>query len=130
MFTRLDYSSALEYSIIRRYTNIVYYYYYNNFSLNHFSSIDYFIITHNIYASIISNNVINEVTDPSNHNAILLSFSLNINLAPKVKDNCDLFNSNPLWKRASDNSIQEYTYTFDKFLSEIDTHSHRFVTMY
>ena len=24
MFTRLDYSSALEYSIIRRYTNIVY----------------------------------------------------------------------------------------------------------
>ena len=29
MFTRLDYSSALEYSIIRRYINIVYYYYYN-----------------------------------------------------------------------------------------------------
>ena len=28
MFTRLDYSSALEYSIIRRYTNSVYYYYY------------------------------------------------------------------------------------------------------
>ena len=27
MFTRLDYSSALENSIIRRYTNIVYYYY-------------------------------------------------------------------------------------------------------
>ena len=29
MFTILDYSSALEYSIIRRYTNIVYYYYTN-----------------------------------------------------------------------------------------------------
>ena len=28
MFTILDYSSVLEYSIIRRYTNIVYYYYY------------------------------------------------------------------------------------------------------
>ena len=28
MFTILDYSRALEYSIIRRYTNIVYYYYY------------------------------------------------------------------------------------------------------
>ena len=28
MFTILDYSSALEYNIIRRYTNIVYYYYY------------------------------------------------------------------------------------------------------
>ena len=28
MFTILDYSSALEYSIIRRYPNIVYYYYY------------------------------------------------------------------------------------------------------
>ena len=42
-------------------------------------------------------------------------FSLDINLASKVKDNCDLFNSNPLWKRASDNNIQEYTYTFDKF---------------
>ena len=30
MFTILDYSSALEYSIIRRYTNIVYYYYYKS----------------------------------------------------------------------------------------------------
>ena len=30
-----------------------------------------------------------------------------------MKDNCDLFNSNPLWKRASDNNIQEYTYIFD-----------------
>ena len=29
MFTRLDYPSALEYSIIRHYTNIVYYYYFN-----------------------------------------------------------------------------------------------------
>ena len=28
MLTRLDYSSALEYSIIKRYANIVYYYYY------------------------------------------------------------------------------------------------------
>ena len=28
MFTRLDYSRTLEYSIIRRYTNFVYYYYY------------------------------------------------------------------------------------------------------
>ena len=28
MFIILDYSSALEYSIIRRYTNIIYYYYY------------------------------------------------------------------------------------------------------
>ena len=28
MFTILDYSSTLGYSIIRRYTNIVYYYYY------------------------------------------------------------------------------------------------------
>ena len=28
MFTILNYSSALEYSIIKRYTNIVYYYYY------------------------------------------------------------------------------------------------------
>ena len=35
MFTRLDYSSALEYSIIRRYTNIVYYYYYNFSNLSY-----------------------------------------------------------------------------------------------
>ena len=92
---------------------------YNNISLNHFSSIDHFIITQNIYDSIISNNVINDVTNMSNHNAILLSFSLNINLAPKVKDKCDLFNCTHLWKRASNNNIQEYTYTFDKCLGEI-----------
>ena len=52
-------------------------------------------------------------TNKDYYNAILLSFSLNINLAPKVKDNCDLFNSNPLWKHVSDNNIQEYTYTFE-----------------
>ena len=78
-------------------------------------------LLHNIYDSIISNNVINEVTNPSNNNAILLSFSLNTNLTPKVKDKCDLLNCTPLWlwKRTSNNNIQEYTYTFDKSLSEI-----------
>ena len=35
MFTILDYSSALEYSIIRRYTYIVYYYYYTLIKLVH-----------------------------------------------------------------------------------------------
>ena len=45
---------------------------YTNFSFNRSSSINHFIITHNIYDSIISNNVINEVTNISNHNAILL----------------------------------------------------------
>ena len=34
---------------------------YNNLSSNHFPSINHVIITHNIYDSIISNNVINEV---------------------------------------------------------------------
>ena len=86
---------------------------------NNFSSIDHFIITQNIYDSIISNNVTNEVTNLSNHTAILLSFSLNINRTPKVKDKCDLFNCTHLWKCASNNNIQEYTYTFDKCLSEI-----------
>ena len=33
MFTILDYSSALEYSIIRRYTNNIYYYKYDILSL-------------------------------------------------------------------------------------------------
>ena len=36
VFTILDYSSALEYSIIRRYTNIVYYYYYVIYTLSNF----------------------------------------------------------------------------------------------
>ena len=37
MFTILDYSSALEYNIIRRYTNIVYYYYYVGLGLGVFT---------------------------------------------------------------------------------------------
>ena len=39
MFTILDYSSALEYSIIRHYTNIVYYYYYVNVILIDFEEV-------------------------------------------------------------------------------------------
>ena len=41
MFTRLDYSSALEYSIIRRYTNILYYYYYHGNIVDSIFSLKY-----------------------------------------------------------------------------------------
>ena len=50
MFTILDYSSALEYSIIRRYTNIVYYYMFTR--LDYSSALEYSIIrryTNNVY---------------------------------------------------------------------------------
>ena len=43
MFTIVDYSSALEYSIIRRYTNIVYYYYYYKISMIRFLVISIFL---------------------------------------------------------------------------------------
>ena len=42
MFTILDYSSALEYSIIRSYTNIVYYYYYYTFIQAHIPTLGNF----------------------------------------------------------------------------------------
>ena len=40
MFTRLDYSSALEYSIIRHYTNIIYYYY-NMYYIGSYLTLDH-----------------------------------------------------------------------------------------
>ena len=44
MFTILDYSSALEYSIIRRYTNIVYYYYLAACDPNYFLAINRILV--------------------------------------------------------------------------------------
>ena len=48
MFTILDYSSALEYGIIRRYTNIVYYYYNQPFYWNKTLFLMYLLLTLNL----------------------------------------------------------------------------------
>ena len=49
---------------------------YTNFSLNHMSCIDNFIVTENVFDSIVSNNVIVDPTNPSNHNSVVLFRSL------------------------------------------------------
>ena len=51
---------------------------YSNLSLNHFSCIDHFIVTNNIFDCITANMVISEVTNPSNHDAMLVAFNFNI----------------------------------------------------
>ena len=46
---------------------------YTNFSLNHMSCIDHFIVTENVFDSIVSNNIIADQIIPSNHNSVVLS---------------------------------------------------------
>ena len=59
MFAILDYSRALEYSIIRRYTNIVYYYYYYILFAKYLSeSYHYFIFMKSGLLSFCFNNSI------------------------------------------------------------------------
>ena len=51
---------------------------YTNFSLNHMSCIDHFIVTENVFDSIVSNNVIVDPTNPSNHNSVTINRRIKI----------------------------------------------------
>ena len=58
MFIILDYSSALEYSIIRRYTNIVYYYYYYiSCRMDLKINVDPLMISHHTFKNAIIQNI-------------------------------------------------------------------------
>ena len=60
--TSWDHASALKFTYV-------------NHSLQHKSCIDNFIVTKNIFDSIIGNIVLFEITNPSNHNGIQLTIT-------------------------------------------------------
>ena len=52
---------------------------YCNFALHHFSCIDHFIMSKNVFDSISKHNVLSDVQNPSSHIILSLSFEFKIN---------------------------------------------------
>ena len=77
-------------------------------SLNHFSCIDHFIVTNNVYDSIINSNVIFDTTNPSNHSIIYMSFDFTVNFKSELAFNNKNVNSRLLWSKATEYYISNY----------------------
>ena len=92
---------------------------YCNLSLNHFSTIDHFLVTHNVFDCITANKVINEVTNPSTHCFIYMSFNFNVNLRPIPIEKAIHNNSNYLWSAASSGDLVNYNNILNDKLSSI-----------
>ena len=70
------------------------------------SRIDHLIVTENIFDSIVSNNVIVDPTNPSNHNSVVLSvncFTLSVVVHDHVMSNESRSDCN--WKNSSPYSV-------------------------
>ena len=88
-------------------------------SLNHFSCIDHFIVTNNVYDSIINSNVIFDTTNPSNHNIIYMSFDFTVNFKSELAFNNNNVNSRLLWSKATEYDISNYVNILNDNLNSI-----------
>lgn len=92
---------------------------YCNLALNHFSCIDHFIVSQNVFDCILSHHVICQVENPSTHNIVSLSLDICIHhstLLPKPKM---LHNIPCNWSKASPEDINRYTQILNNKLNVI-----------
>ena len=88
-------------------------------SLNHFSCNDHFIVTNNVYDSIINSNVIFDTTNPSNHNIIYLLFDFTVNFKSALAFNNNNEKSTLLWSKATEYDISNYVNILNGNLNSI-----------
>ena len=93
---------------------------YRNFSLNHFSCIDHYIVTKNIYDNITEHKVIDEVANLSNHNIIYMRFNLNLNMKSMLTHNDKGINSKYVWCKASSHDLDNYQKVLNNNLSNFN----------
>ena len=60
---------------------------YCNFALNHFSCIDHFIVSDNVFNSLCSHDVLRDVINPPRHSAMSLSFDFKANHSRMMPNN-------------------------------------------
>ena len=96
---------------------------YCNHSLNHFSVIDYFIVSSNMYDSITANNVLCDPTNISLHNAVSLSMS-SFGCQPIISVNPSMHTSKRCnWKKATKAQCTRYSDHLNNALTIIDLSS-------
>ena len=96
---------------------------YCSHSLNHFSVIDHFIVSSNIYDSITANHVLCDLTNISLHNAISLSMS-SFGCQPIISVNPSMHTSKRCnWKKATKAQCTLYSEDLNDALTIIDLSS-------
>ena len=96
---------------------------YTNLALNHFSCIDHFITTHNIFDCIIENAVVYDAQNLSSHNIVYFCIGVS-NFKHMIDINC---NSHPApncnWSKAKVEHIEQYQLALNNKLSSIDVNT-------
>ena len=83
---------------------------YVNTDLSHFSCIDHFIVSKNMFDCIINNFVVHDICNPSYHNLLLLTLSITcFNYIINARNTCTRDSKRAVnWKKASHENIAEY----------------------
>ena len=78
---------------------------YCNFALNHFSCIDHFIVSDNVFNSLCSHDVLRDVINPSSHSLLSLSFEFKANHSRMMPNNIRNAKGSCCWDRATKEDI-------------------------
>ena len=78
---------------------------YYNFALNHFSCIDLYIVSDNVFNSLCSHDVFRDVINPSSHSLISLSFHFKANHSRMMPNNILNNKGRCCWDRATKEDI-------------------------
>ena len=92
---------------------------YTNYALNHFSCIDHFIMSNNLFTNIEKGGVRYDPTNPSNHNVVNIIIDHNVSHVRR-SDSHTVSQSRCTWHKASDVHISNYVYTLNSLLNDID----------
>ena len=94
---------------------------YVNTDLSHFSCIDHFIVSKNMFDCIIYNFVVYDICNPSYHNLLLLTLSItSFNYIINARNTCTRDSKRTvIWRKASHENIAEYKSHLDEKLISI-----------
>ena len=96
-------------------------YTYMNFSLSHFSCIDHFIVSSNIFDSISSSSVLTDCANPSNHALIMMDIAIAFQsyLKPRTLSREPNAIPKPLWHKVNKYHIAHYKEKLAVILSNL-----------
>ena len=93
---------------------------YCNFVLNHFSCIDHFIVSNNVFKSLCSHDVLLDVINPSSHSLIPLLFDFKANHSRMMPNNIHNVKGHCCWDRATKEDINRYCSLLDEMLDTVN----------
>ena len=92
---------------------------YTNLSLNHFSCIDHFLLSTNLYELLCNSQIHYDATNPSNHNVISMKCKIETLRVDQINKCKGSSLNRCAWNKATDNDKCEYIIILDTMLGDI-----------